>query len=494
MPITRRTFLRQAGLATLAGAALCEEALNPEVRSDLLRIRGRVQRDGRGLAGAVLSDGLRTTATDADGRFELVSDPGQSWLSLSLPRGCRIPTRPTGTALLHRPIRGPGSQMDALFELESAPDGEHHTFLALADPQTETPAEMDRVHGETVPDVQATVAGLDVPVFGVSVGDIMFDHLELYPDYERAVAAMGIPFFQVVGNHDLDQDARTDEGSTATFQSRFGPARYSFNMGEVHYVVMDDVLWHGAGFIGYLSADALDWLAADLALVEAGRTVVVFVHIPVLPTIHLRREEPTPGVSVSVTNRQALYRLLEPYEAHVVSGHTHEAEHHRHGGLYEHVNGAVCGAWWSGDICYDGAPNGYTVYEARGSELRWRYKATGRAAAHQMRVYPAGSDPRAPDEIVANVWFADEDWTVTWYQGGDRRGAMARRVGLDPLSVHQHAGADIPAHRPWVEPVPTSHLYYAPASAGATDLTVEARDPWGNVFTGRPARLSPTRY
>ncbi|NIP83327.1 MAG: hypothetical protein GWM90_30515, partial [Gemmatimonadetes bacterium] len=366
-PVDRRTFLR--GAATAGVVAALPRPLRAAVHGDraVLRIRGRVRTGGRGVPGAVVSDGLTTAATDADGRFELLSAGDRRWLSLSLPSGYRVPVSATGTARLHRPLPVGGGEMSTVFDLEPFPESDdRHAFLLLADPQTQTPWEMDRFHDETVPDVRGTVAGLEVPVFGVSCGDIMYDDLSLFPDYERAVAAMGVPFFQVVGNHDLDLDAATDEDSTRTFQRHFGPARYSFERGAIHYVVLDDVFWHGSGYMGYLDAGALEWLAADLRHVEPGRTVVVFVHIPVLPTQHLREGVAAPHLSVSVANRDALYRVLEPYRAHVLSGHTHETEHHRHGGLVEHVNGAVCGAWWSGDICHDGTPNGYGVYEAAG--------------------------------------------------------------------------------------------------------------------------------
>src|SRR5687768_2045439 len=131
-----------------------------------------------------------------------------------------------------------------------------------------------------------------------------------------------------------------------------------------------------------------------------------------------------PGDAESMTNRQALYRLLEPYRAYILSGHTHEHERHKDGGPRHHVHGTVCGAWWSGDICWDGTPNGYAVYDVRGSEPRWRYKSTGRPAEHQMRLYRPGSEPSAPGDLVANVWDADETWTVTWYENGERRGLM----------------------------------------------------------------------
>jgi len=485
-PLDRRAFLR-TGLAAAAALALPDRGFaTPALRpASPIRVRGRVTARGRGLARVAVTDGLDVALTDADGRYELVSDAARRWLSLSLPAGHRVPVSETGTALLHRPIRpGRGGEMQAAFELEPIPGGdERHALLLLADTQTEDMWEIGRLMDETVPDVRQTVRSLgDVPVLGVACGDIMFDHLELYPEYERAVAAMGVPFFQVVGNHDMDFEGRTDEASTATFQRHFGPGHYSFDQGAIHYVVLDDVFWHGAGYLGYITAEQLTWLAADLERVEPGSTVVVCVHIPVMTSQHLRRGEERPSLGGAVMNREALWRLLEPYDAHILSGHTHENEHVFEGGVHEHVNGTVCGSWWAGDICRDGTPNGYGVYEAHGAELRWRYKATGRDAAHQMRLYAPGSDARAPDELVANVWNWDPEWSVVWYEDGERRGAMARRVGLDPRSVVEHTGSELPPHRPWVEPVPTSHLFYAPVSAGTGRVTVEATDRFGTAY------------
>ena len=370
----------------------------------------------------------------------------------------------------------------ALQPLEGS-DGRHAT-LHLPDIQTEFPFEMERFHRESVPDLIRSVAELgDIPVAGISCGDIMFDDLSLYPRYERGIVQTGVPFFQCIGNHDLDFEGGTDEASTTTFSGRYGPRYYSFDRGEVHYVVLDDVLWHGSGYIGYLGYEQLHWLEADLARVEPGSTVLVATHIPVRGSRFLRDGERSPGASVSINNREVLYRLLEPFDAHVVAGHTHENDHIWEDGVHEHVSGTVCGAWWSGDICGDGTPNGYSVYEAYGSELRWRYKATGAPAEHQMRLYARGSDPLAPEEIVANVWDADEGWVVTWFEGGDRRGTMARRTGIDPRSRMEHTGSDLPEHRPWVDPYPTRHLYYAPVDEAHGDITVEAVDRFGRRYT-----------
>jgi hypothetical protein len=96
-------------------------------------------------------------------------------------------------------------------------------------------------------------------------------------------------------------------------------------------------------------------------------------------------------------------------------------------------------------------------------------------------VYPIGADPRSPDEIVANVWNWDPSWTVTWYEDGQRRGAMARRLGLDPTAVLTQTGPDLPKRRGWVDPEPTAHLFYAPVSRGAREVRVEVTDRFGRT-------------
>lgn len=489
---SRRRFIRSLGLLTTGALLTPDRVLAdpgrllriPKRGRAPVRVRGRVHASGRGMGGVSVTDGFDVVSSASDGGFELVSRTGGGFVSVSIPSGYHIPRNERGVAEFFRPIRA-GTEMEAEFALTPlrGSDG-HHATLMLPDIQTELPFEMERFHAESVPDLMQTVAGLgDIPVSGISCGDIMFDDLSLYPEYERGIVQTGIPFFQCVGNHDLDFDGDTDEATTATFSRRYGPRYYSFNRGEVHYVVLDDVLWHGAGYIGYLGYEQLHWLEADLARVEPGSTVVVATHIPVRGSRFLRDGEESPGPSVSINNRDVLYRLLEPFQAHVVAGHTHENDHIWAHGIHEHVSGTVCGAWWSGDICGDGTPNGYSVYEARGSEVRWRYKSTGAPPDHQMRLYPRDSDPLAPGEIVANVWDADEGWIVTWYEGGDRRGPMARRTGLDPRSRLEHTGADLPEHRSWVEPYPTRHLYYAPVAADHGPIHVEAIDRFGRRYS-----------
>jgi hypothetical protein len=490
----RRRFLRLSGLAAgalaLPAPALAERIVrDPYARLPGLgaprapvRVTGRVHVDGKGVGGVRVSDGISVVRSRPDGRYTLLADPLQSFVMVSTPAGHTPARNPSGTVRFYEPL-GTSAEQRVDFRLQRTADDAHHALLVLADPQTRDARDMGHFHAESVPSVIETVRTLgETPVFGVACGDIMFDDLELYPEYERAVSRMGIPCYQVIGNHDLEFAERTSEASARTFEHHFGPTWYSFDRGAVHYVVLDNVFWHGAGYIGYLGDRQLAWLAADLATVESGAPVVVLLHIPPLSTLAMRGGARSPNVSQSTANREALYRLLEPYDAYLLSGHMHELEHVSDGGATHIVNGAVCGGWWSGPICYDGTPNGYTVVDVRDSALTWRYQATGKPAAHQLRVYARGADPNAPDEVVANVWAWDPAWTVTWFEDGAPRGVMARRTGLDPLSVELHEGPEKPAVNSWVDPVPTSHLFYATPSAGAREVTVEVRDRWGRVY------------
>lgn len=488
--LNRRRFLTATGRALSAlgtvGAAGAQIVRRrpPPTQGRFVRVRGRVRTGETPLKGVSVSDGLSVARTDSQGEFELIAGAAASHVFVSVPSGFRIPTGPNGTARLYRPLDTLSDEAVMHFQLDPLEvSDKHHGFFLLADPQTEDLEEMRFFGEQTVPDLRELSAEIGGELFAVACGDLMFDHLELFDNYESAVRTSGLPFFQVVGNHDLNQNAWVDFYANQTFEHHFGPSNYSFERGTVHYVALDDVFWHGDGYIGYLTDAQLGWLAADLRYVEPGRTVIVFLHIPVFNAEFRRAGAARPRTDSAVVNRDALYELLEPYRAHILSGHTHANEHVFEGGVHEQVHGTVCGAWWTGPVCHDGTPCGYGVYDVRGEEIRWTYKSTGFDLSDQLRLYPWGADPAAPDEIVANVWNWDPKWEVNWYEDGELKGPMARRTGYDPLAVTLYSGDQLPVKRPWVNPQPTDHLFYAPARRTAGKIRVEVKDRFGRSYS-----------
>lgn len=490
----RREFLKSFGLAGL-GVGLSLNVLEAKPTSEgkdnelsVVKVKGKVRSAGKGVEGVVVTDGINVTVTDNRGRYVLESNRTAEFVYISIPRGYAF-THQKGITQFYKRIEERNGRCKADFALQkNSVDDTKHAFVVWADPQIQTEEDAVLLKTQSAPDTQLLVNryGKEMLVHGIGCGDLVWDRFERFDDYKEALGMTGIPFFQVIGNHDMDLDARTDDLSTRTFKNLFGPTYYSFNRGAVHYVVLDDVFFIGAAkkYIGYIPEHQFKWLEKDLAHVPPGSTVVVSVHIPVNTGAKRRNalnEEPIGGV---VANRKELYRILEPYKAHIMSGHTHCNEKVLEGdNIIEHVHGTVCGAWWTGPICFDGTPNGYGVYEVNGSHIEWYYKSVGYERDHQFRVYPVGAVKEKPDHFSVNVWNWDPAWQVEWFEDGKPMGALTREVALDPLSVELHSGLENPSKRGWVEPVLTDHIFFAKPSGATQKIMVRVTDRFKNTYT-----------
>jgi len=488
----RRDFIKTLGL-TSAGWMGMSNVVLAGIQSDTtqantaqfkpIRVRGRVQVSGQGIHRVAVSDGRSVVLTNSSGEFDLFSGSDRDFVFISIPSGFEIKKQSNGSAQFFQKIDKIKSEQNIGFELKkSGASDENHHFLLLSDTQIQNDYEANQLLTVAAPDVQQTIKSLNDPnLFGIGCGDLVFDHLELFKEYNQSIQLYDIPFFQVIGNHDMDLGVRSDALSSKTFGSHFGPTYYSWNRGEVHYVVLDDVFYIGNKYIGYLGEEQLAWLEQDLSHVEKGKTVVVSLHIPSY-TGAVKRYPDRDTIGGTVSNREHLYRLLEGYNAHLMSGHTHFNDNMIQGHVYEHCHGTVCGAWWSGPICFDGTPSGYAVYEARGSELKWQYKGTGLDINEQFRVYEAGYHPDFPDQMSLNCWNYDPAWEISWFENGMKKGAPERIVAKDPWSMELHTGPELPKRREWVEPQLNDHMFFfRPESKD--NLMVEVKDRFGNVYT-----------
>ena len=286
-------------------------------------------------------------------------------------------------------------------------------------------------------------------VFGIDCGDIVGDSPQLFPSYIQASSALDIPVYRAIGNHDMTYGGRTFEYSYRSFEVYFGPIYYSFNRGKAHYIVLDNCFYVNRDYqyIGYIDERTFAWLEQDLRFVAKGSPVFVVVHIPTSLTPKLQWNA---LLQHETSNASGQYRMLEGYDAHIISGHTHfNLNVCFNDSLMEHNTAAVCGIWWKADICMDGTPAGYGVYEV---------------------------------DIIANVWNWDEKWKVEWYEDGKRMGEMIRFTGYDPdaeaiCSDKERVQYD------WISPVQTSHLFRATPRSKTSKVEIKVTDRFGNVFS-----------
>lgn len=403
--------------------------------------------EGKPVSGVAVSDGRTVAVTDANGVYQMKRSKLSRHVFYTVPADYEIDRDGDGYPLFYQTIDQTQNYARHDFVLTPLADREQKFVLVcIADPQCAKASEVSRYVNETIPDVEKTAAKFKaqgVEVYGMTLGDIIFDTPDLWPNMKESMAGMSIPVFQTIGNHDHLQNVASESLAEENYELYFGPRNYSFDRGDVHVVSMDNIIYKGgaggSNYDGGISDAQLEWLKADLELVDKGKCVIFCAHIPFRTMASTTDESKKNGTEV--------LELLSGFaEAHLMIGHTHYCQHYVHnvGGkkIIEHIHGAACGAWWYSTLCADGTPNGYAVYEFDGPSVRnYYYKGTGKDDAFQMRAYPgtavfgqsgvtafgwgannsAYNDPKC---VVVNVWnaiiptFAGSAWSVELWQNG----------------------------------------------------------------------------
>lgn len=433
------------------------------------KLKGRVTSNGKGLKDVVVSDGYTVLQTDKNGAYEFEPHADAVALFLSTPSGYEFIH--TDNIARHYRLLKEASEGKTDFDLTPlTKDDNEHRFVIWADPQVKNAKDVEKMMTQSVPSTVATLATNKEALWhGICVGDIVWDELALFAEYDKAVGKMGIPFFQCLGNHDMDYRKGGDETSDDTFQQTYGPTYYSFNRGQVHYAVMDNVRYLGTerDYDGWIQQHQLDWLQKDLAFVPKDKLIVLCMHIP---------------VHSGTKNKEELYKILGDRNVHIMSGHTHYHVNAINNNVYEHNHGTVCGAWWTGPICEDGTPNGYGVYTVKGTDLSWHYQATGLPSDHQMKIHASEFDG-AQKQVVVNIWNHDPAWKTEYFVDGRSGGGLEQFEGFDPEAYNNLLGPDLPKPRGFAEPKNTKHLFKATVPASAKEVKVVATDRFGKQFT-----------
>ncbi len=445
-------------------------------------IKGTVKdTEGKGIAGVVVSDGLNTVLTDSKGRFKMDADQDSRFVFISTPSGY-VSSTLDGPTLFYKEISDDVRKYD-FFVSKNTKDDTNHNIIVIADPQISERNELPDLQKHS-DDITAFVKGMDGDyTFGLCLGDIVgWDHT-IYPEYNEIMSGAGIDYRYVIGNHDMTNYGRSFETSMRNYEDMYGPAWYSFNVGDVHYVVLNDNFYVGRDYfyIGYLDERQLSWLEKDLSYVPEGSRVVVSMHIPTTLDKSDRDAFQYGVIGDNLCNKPALYAMLEPYQTLILSGHMHTADYEQISGNITEINIAgLCGAWWCGEVCIDGSPAGYKVFDMNGSDAEWIYKGSGHPLDYQMKVYV--NEPDYPGQIVANVWDYDPSWKVEYFEDGVKVCDMERFKAQDPLAKELYKDPSS-LKRTWVYAAPTENMFKAAISEGAKKLEVRVTDRFGRVYS-----------
>lgn len=463
----------------------------------------------RGVKGVRVSNGREIVVTDRRGRYELPIDD-DTIIFVIKPRGwrtvidgLRLPRfyyvhKPEGTPPLKYAAVAPTGPLPSAvdFALYRQREPERFDVVLFGDSQPYTIDEVDYF----AHDVVEQVIGVDA-AFGMSLGDLVGDDLDLHDPLNRTVAHIGIPFYNVLGNHDMDYEAVDDRHSDDHFEAVYGPSYYSFDYGPVHFVVLDSVVWHGktaerdGHYQGGLGEEQLTFLRNDLALVPKDQLVVLTMHIPM----------------IEFGDKDALYALLAQHP-HTVSFSAHWHVHeqwfldgddgwpgerpHHHTTLV-----TTCGSWWKGapdevgiphTTMRDGAPNGWVIATFDGNQYACRFQAARRPASYQMNIHlpeVVAAAEVADTEVLVNVFAGTERSTVEM-RFDDGAWAMLERIErIDPYYAALKA-AEQGEHPPRGNKLPniraTQHLWRGTLPGGAAPgshlITVRTTDMFGQGY------------
>lgn len=486
-------------------------------------IRGKVTCDGHGVKGVVVTDGISTTTTNAKGAYKLRTDNKRShFVYISTPSGYEVPTVRDFMPDFYRPLNA--KQRDYNFSLKAVDQSKYHLIVSAdihvrnramttKEPMRQMPlsnpvGELDsttfaRTYMATLRDYVAKLPA-DAKVYGLNLGDMSNEShwrgryggdLENFVKVCRR-SGMPIQTYTVIGNHEHDMKAKDifdddDTEAELAYMQVFGPTYYSFNIGSVHYVVLDNVKYCNHKSKGKdrnyevrITQDQIDWAKQDAALMPKDTKHVVFAwHCP---SYRLYKG------GKATHNTDDVIGLYAPYGVPmtILSGHNHHAETVKVASFpntTEYLHPSVSGSWWYYPLCNDGAPATFTRYDFEGGALTARESVNFTDRAEQKyRIYNKGQVNKAGESVVRlNVWDWCKSWRFKVYEDGVEvsKPQISNIRAKDPLyaEMREATGNGIKKFR-FLNTITTPHfIEYKPQNRDA-EIRIVATDEFGNEY------------
>lgn len=516
-------------------------------------VYGIVSSAGVGVENVVVSDGAEVTVTNEKGIYQLKSAKKWGYVFISVPSGYEVPS--VGVLpQFHRALKNSADVVErADFKLEKVDGQDSYKIFMLGDMHlANRTGDLGQFAQFTSDLTDYMTRHKGEKMYALTLGDMTWDlywysNSYYFPQYLNTVNSQikNLQIFHTMGNHDNDFQTRSDYDAAVKYVDQICPTYYSFNIGKVHYVVMDNIdcsSYDGStsrNYVKSLSAEQLDWLAKDLSYVAKTTPVVVAMHAQVFyPT--------TSGFKIAhdQVNTLRLFDILDGYTVRFVTGHTHKlfnvtpdapiVDGHN---FREYNSGSVCASWWwSGNLTpgihigTDGTPGGYGIWDVTGTDFQCLYKSTGWPEEYQFRSYdlnnvhfsmadvplmPSDSAsvknaymqyvnayPQNNDnEVLINIWNWNSDWTLSVVDENRKTLPYTEVWAYDPLhiaalSVKRFNNAGLKSTPSFITDKFT-HFFKVKADDADTDLVITVKDEFGNEWTEnmqRPKAFSTDAY
>jgi len=521
-------------------------------------VYGRIFCGDEGVPGVVVSDGVAVTTTDANGVYYMNSAKKYNYVWYSVPGDYEPMTLGyDGTAggilpVIYRRLDGiPGNTQRVDFEMVKAADTDNYTLFIMGDMHVANRSNTGDLAQFRIftKEFNERVAATTGRRYGLTLGDMSWDVFwyenkfglaEYFKEMDSSVK--DIIIYNTMGNHDNDFTRPDDFEKEEPYRDVLAPTYYSYNIGKIHYVVLDDIDYSGVAASGYnastgelvdpdhrgeyttnVTTDQLNWLKKDLAYVKKSTPVILSTHAPVYRPNGVNKWKA--GLSGrSYGSTADLVSVLDGYKVHIFTGHTHDIFNYDNvstTGIFEHNAGSVCGSWWwtgkyvpGVTLAQDGSPGGYTVLDVKGTNLNWFYKSTSYPDDYQFRAYDmnevkkvvtSGKYPSrtnweryasamqgyGSNVIMLNIWNYDPSWTVSISENGKEL-SVSQVMAYDPYHIICES-----AYRDSFNTISWIHHFTATASSATSTIVIKVTDRFGNVYTEtmtRPKEFSIAKY
>lgn len=495
-------------------------------------VKGRVCAKGKGISGVVVSDGVEVTETDENGIYYLSSNKRNGYIFISIPANYEV-SNVGNLPQFFRYLIGDPQQVEVVdFDLTPV-NNENHSVVVMTDFHLADRTDDLTQYAKFVKDVNNSIAELRVrgkKVYGLTLGDLSWDNYWYsrsfaLPEYVLQMNKLNTTVFNTIGNHDNDPYIEGDWDSGAAYRRYIGPTYYSFNLGKIHYVVLDNVDYVNTGgaqgkigtrnYKARVLKEQMDWLRKDLETIKDKST-------PIVLAMHVQlnnRPDVNQVSSLRLDNGKELLQVLSPFKrVQVLTGHTHvNYTVENTPNLMEHNISAVCATWWwtgkngytGNHIAQDGSPGGYMVWNMEGNAINWYYKGIDKPKEFQFRAYDlnevkitaAKFAPKSTDlklknytngyevssnknEILINVWGYDPKWKVEVVEQGKPL-KVTRVDAYDPLHIVSYAAArlnDKATPSKGFVTATSSHFFKTKATSASSTLQIKVTDRFGHLY------------